>query len=77
MQIVQMPEVGGNRAAQRKVTIAVDIGRYHFITWDGWHVQWDTKTPREWWQKQLWEKEGGYSQDENLNNNHDPESGRE
>lgn len=64
----------GNRNAQRKVTIAVDIGRYHFVTWDGWRLQWDTVTPREWWQKQQWEKDGGWSQDESVNDNNDTES---
>lgn len=71
MQILQMPEVPEHGNAQRKVAIAVDIGRYHFITWDGWREQWETKTPKEWWQKQQWLQEGGYSQDENIHDNYD------
>ena len=48
---------------KRTPKIAVNIGQYHFITWDGRKENWITKTPREWWQKQQWLKEGGYSQD--------------
>lgn len=45
--------------------IGCDIGQYHFITWEGWYEEWRTQTPREWWQKRQWLKDGGYSQDEN------------
>lgn len=61
MQIVPMSETTG--MAQRKATIAVAIGRYNFIDWQGWHHEWITETPREWWQKRQWEKDGGYSQE--------------
>jgi hypothetical protein len=57
------------RTAHRTVTIAIDIGQYHFIDWEGWHLEWNTRTPREWWQKRQWEREGGWSQDENTNHN--------
>ena len=49
--------------------IAVDIGQYHFVTWDGWREFWFTRDAKEWWAKQQWEKEGGWSQDENENSN--------
>jgi hypothetical protein len=60
MQIVRMPD-----KPKRSLRIAVDIGQYHFIDYRGWRHEWITKTPREWWQKQQWLKDGGYSQDEN------------
>jgi hypothetical protein len=49
---------------KRSFRIAVDIGQYHYITWDGWREEWTTLTPREWWQKQQWLKDGGWKQDE-------------
>jgi hypothetical protein len=61
MQDVSMSEATG--MAHRKVTISVAIGRYNFIDGDGWHHEWITETPREWWQKQQWIRDGGYSQD--------------
>ncbi len=44
--------------------IAVEIGQYHYITYRGLKEQWITQTAREWWKKQQWLKDGGYSQDE-------------
>lgn len=77
MPQMSMPGLPGNRTSQRKVTIAVDIGRYHFIDHMGWHHDWTTQTPREWWQKQQWLKDGGWSQDENINDNHNSKGGGE
>ena len=61
MQILPVP-----LRDKRPFKIAVDIGQYHFITWQGQRLQWITQTPREWWQKQQWLKDGGYSQDGNA-----------
>lgn len=68
MQIVSMPG-NADRTAYRKITIAVDIGRYHFINAEGWHEEWNTETRREWWQKEQWLKDGGWSQDESTDTN--------
>lgn len=59
-----------NPGIQRKrpLRIAVDIGQYHFITWDGWKEEWRPKGPKEWWKKQQWLKDGGYKQDGNSGN---------
>lgn len=62
MQMVHMPD-----KSLRTFRIAVEIGQYHFITWDGWKEEWITKTPREWWKKQQWLRDGGYTQDESQN----------
>lgn len=61
MQIVSMQN--DRKGSQRIATIAVDIGQYHFITWDGWREQWITQSPSEWWKKQQWLKEGGWDQE--------------
>jgi len=66
MQNVSVPQRDENGASQRKVAIGIAIGQYHFIDADGWHHEWKTISPREWWKKYLWEKEGGYSQDEDI-----------
>lgn len=58
MRIVHMPS-----GPKRTFRIAVDIGQYHFVDWRGWRIEWDTRSPREWWQKQLWLKDGGWKQD--------------
>lgn len=55
MQMVHLPE-----NPKRTFQIAIDIGQYHFIDWQGWHIEWSPLTPREWWAKQQWLKEGGY-----------------
>lgn len=60
MQIVRVQD-----SPERSFRIAVDIGQYHFVTWDGWLEEWNTQTAREWWRKQLWLKDGGYNQDRN------------
>lgn len=59
MQLVSMQD-----KQKRTPCIEIDIGRYHFIAYDGWREEWQTKTPREWWEKQKWLKDGGYKQDE-------------
>lgn len=59
MQILSM-----SNPRKRPLRIAVDIGQYHFITPQGWREEWITETPREWWKKHQWLKDGGYSQDE-------------
>lgn len=58
MQILPVP-----LQPKRSFKIACDIGQYHFVTWDGWREQWITKTPKEWWKKQMWMKNGGWTQD--------------
>lgn len=59
MSSVSMPD--SERSPLEKIRIAVDIGQYHFVTWDGWTEEWETKTPREWYKKRQWLKEGGYN----------------
>lgn len=65
MQVVRMQESPDNGTSQRKIAIGIAIGQYHFVTADGWKEEWRTMTPREWWAKQQWLKDGGYAQDEN------------
>lgn len=62
MQILPVP------IRNKQPRIAVDIGQYHFVDWRGWREEWITKTPREWWKKQQWLKDGGYKQDGNSGN---------
>jgi hypothetical protein len=60
MQILSVPD---NK--KRSFRIGVDIGQYHFIDWRGWRLNWVTETAGEWWEKQQWLKDGGWSQDGN------------
>lgn len=62
MQGLYVPE---SKQDSRRIRIAIDIGQYHFVTWDGWREEWITQSPSEWWKKQQWMKEGGHKQDRN------------
>jgi hypothetical protein len=45
------------------IQIAITSGQYHFVDEDGWQLEWRTETPGEWWDKMVWLKDGGHSQD--------------
>ncbi len=65
MQSMPVSDTKPRSPGVRRIRIAIDIGQYHYVTWDGWKEQWQTMTAREWWKKQQWLKAGGWKQDEN------------